>query len=190
MASEPLPSLQIEPHQTLGLNLVGTVALPGPYPAEGRIYVVRHPAPKGAKGADAKPSYHLKIVQKFSDSHSVTRVISLDHVRLIRYNQSHEPPPAGSGTSAKATAPPSQLSHDELQKEVAAIPWEKSVKDERGCYEAELFTDQPGVVYVPEPAPVLLRYEATVPAATSLDSLVYAGGLCPPTGTRLACPHR
>jgi hypothetical protein len=189
MASEPAPSLHIEAHHAVGLGLVGTVALPGPFPADGRIFVVRDPGHKGAKGADAKPHYHLKIVQKLSDSHSITRIVALEDVRLLRLNP--QPlPPAATSSPAKPAAHPSQYSNDELQKEIAGIPWAQSIKDDRSSYESELFAARTGVVYVPEQAPVLMKFEATVPAAVSLESLVSPTGLCPRTGAAIACPHR
>jgi hypothetical protein len=189
MASEPVPSLQVEPHHSLGLNLVGTVALPSPFPAEGRIYVVRHPAAPGAKGEDVKPTYHIKIVQKLSDSHSITRIVSLDHVRMIRFSQPGESVTKGTSPAGKAGPTPSELSLDDLKKEVTAVPWAKAVKDENHSYEVELQPHRTGVVYVPEAAPVLLRHECTVTAATSLESIVGTGAFCPHTSKFIACPH-
>jgi hypothetical protein len=186
MASEPVPSLHLEPHHTLGLNLVGTVAFPSPFPADGRIFVVRHPAPKGAKGADAEPTYHAKIVQKLSDSHSITRFVAIDHVRLIRFRPPVAPPTAKPASPSKAAAEPLELSNEDLRREVKAVKWDEHIKDPNHTYQVELRPGRTGVVFVPEQAPVLLRHEATVPAATSLESPL--GAHCP-HGMAFACPH-
>ena len=180
MASEPVPSLQIEPHHMLGMNLVGTVALPSPFPAAARIFVVRHPAPKGAKGDKAKPVYHLKIVQELSETHSITRFVALDHVRLVRFNQSAEGFPSPAAAVAKDASLPFRLENDDLRREIDAMAWEKTAKEGRGAYEVELYPERMGVVYVPERAPVLMRHECTVIAATSVESLLGPRYFCPP----------
>ena len=178
MASEPVPSLQIEPHHRLGMSLVGTVALPSPFPAEGRIFVVRHPESNQPQGGEAKPSYHLKIVQKLSDTHSITRFMALDDMRLIRFSppRDSQNAPARAGEEAPG---PLCLDREQLREVVEAVPWEKVVRDGRCDYEVELYPDRTGVVYVPEQAPVLLRHECAVMAAMSLDT----------TGPWSSCPR-
>ncbi|MGC8640495.1 MAG: hypothetical protein ACP5XB_11525 [Isosphaeraceae bacterium] len=178
MASEPVPSVQIEPRHTLGMNLVGTVALPSPFPAAARIFVVRHPAPKGAKGEKGKPIYHLKIVQELNDGHSITRLVALEHVRLVRFNQPTESVP--SPADANEAPLPAALENDDLRKEIEAVPWEKAVKEGRGAYEVELYPGRLGVVHVHEQTPVLTRHECIQTAAMSIQRVL---------GPRQFCPH-
>jgi hypothetical protein len=174
MEIDPIPCLELNEEHFLGLDLVGTVALPAPVPAVGRIYVVRSPPTKGAKGDAAKPRLLIKIVQKISESHVITRFVRPEHVRAIRLN-----PPKGSAASVE----PTWLTGDHVRSEIATYDWGKGTKDkdDRSHLEVELRKDQPGVVYVHETAPVLFRHEQTLPAATSLE---IAPGL-----RAAACPH-
>ena len=210
MASEPVPSLQIDPHHVQGLKLVGTVALPSPFPAEGQVFVVRHPAPKEAKGDAAKPTYHVKIVQKLSEvvfDHAVRgpRACSFGPVRPTAGASAETPrPPERVATSRQAAAtkepaektdspPARELSNDDLRKEVEDVSWARTAiaEDDRHALEVELRPRQTGVVFVPEQAPVLLRYECTVTAATSLESILGSAIFCPRTQPcPVACPHR
>ena len=180
MEIEPIPCLELNEEHFLGLELVGTVALPAPVPAVGRIYVVRSPPAKGAKGDAYKPRLLIKVVQRISESHVITRFVSPEHVRAIRLN-----PPKGSAASVE----PTWITGDQLRTEIATYEWGKGTKDkdkekdkdDRTHLEVELRKEQLGVVYVPENAPVLFRHEQTLPAATSLE---IAPGL-----RAAACPH-
>ena len=185
MASEPVPSLQIEPHHAQAMTLVGTVALPSPYPAEGRIFLVRHPVPAGSQGNAARPTFHVKVVQKISDSHTITRFVDIDHVRLVRLS------PRSEEKTSDTTEPAAEMLDDkDLKKELAAIAWGSA--GETNCHplEVELRPGQTGVVHVPEAAPVLLRYDCTVTAATSLENVAGSGLFSARILPSLACPRR
>ena len=71
------------------------------------------------------------------------------------------------------------LTGDELKDQVAKIDWGKHVKDDRATHEVELRPNQTGTVLVPEAAPVVVRTEATVPAATSLETAAFPCFACP-----------
>ena len=154
MAHEPVPSLDLGPDHLHGLHIVGTVSLPS-HPAGGRIFAVRYPAPKGGS-----PRYFVKIHQRHGDCHSVTHFVDVDHVRQVRF---HAAPTAG----AEKAAQPATMTGQELKDHVTKIDWAKHVKDDRATHEVEIRPNQTGTVHVPEAAPVIVRTEATVPAATA-----------------------
>jgi hypothetical protein len=162
------PSKELGAEHLLALGLVGTVALPSPFPATARIFVVRHPLPPRIDDESAR-KYHIKIVQTINDSCIITRFVDHDAVCLIRFQ------PASEGESSKEG--PFSLDHAEVQKLVGGLDWD--VVDERASHEIEPFPQATGVVHVPETQPVLLRYELSVPAATSLEQLIGRGARCP-----------
>ena len=170
MAHEPLPSLDLNHDHMLGLHLVGTVELPS-QPGGARILAVRYPAPKGGS-----PRYFLKIHQRHGDCHSVTHFVAIDHVRLVRFQ-------AGPEKAAQAAS----LTGDEIKEMVTKMEWAKHVKDDRVTHEVEVRPNQTGTVHVSEAAPVVVRAEATVPAATSREAAPFAMAFACPRTT--ACPH-
>ena len=176
MAKEPkaetgnksAPATELGSDHLAALSLVGTVALPSPFPATGRILVIQlPPPPKG--DVQAAPKYHIKIVQKINDSCIITRFVEHNAVSLIRFQLATE------GESPEQG--PFSLDHAGVQKLVGGLKW--NVADERASYEIEPFPQHTGVVNVPETQPVLLGYELSVPAATSLEQLIGPGARCP-----------
>ena len=168
------PSKDLGMEQMTGLGLVGTVALPSPFPATGRILVVRHPLPSGDDESARK--YHIKIVQSINDSCTITRFVDHKGVSLIRFQ------PSSQGESAKEG--PFSLDRAAVQKMVSSQSWD--VVDERASHEIEPFPEHTGVVHVPESQPVLLRHDLSVPAATSLEQAMGRGFACPHT---CPCTH-
>ncbi len=172
MDGKPVPSLELSAEHLLGLDLVGTVELPSPFPATGRVFLVRHPGAEGGS-ADATPArFFIKLVQRISDSQTITRFVGPEHVRAI-----HLRPAKPGGAAEEATL----LSGEQLRRELGTIEWSKAVEDNRLAHEVELRPGHVGVIRVPESAPVLLRLEQTVSAALSIDVLA---GLRPGP-----CPH-
>ncbi len=159
------PTTELGSEHLAALSLVGTVALPSPFPATGRILVVRPPAPKGV----AAPKYHIKVVQKINDSCTITRFVDHNAVNLIRFQPATQGVPPELG--------PFSLDQAGVKKLVGGLDWK--VIDDRASHEIEPFPQHTGVVHVPENQPVLLRYELSVPAATSLEQLMSRGATCP-----------
>jgi hypothetical protein len=164
------PSKDLGPEHMTALGLVGTVALPSPFPATGRILVVRHPLPPGSDDESAR-KYHIKIIQAINDSCIITRFVDHNAVSLIRFH------PASQGESSREG--PFSLDHEAVRKLVSSHDWD--VVDERASHEIEPYPQHTGVVHVPETQPVLLRYDLSVPAATSLEQLMSPGARCPHT---------
>ncbi len=162
------PTTELGSEHLVALGLVGTVALPSPFPATARVFVVQlPPPPKGDVQAARK--YHIKIVQKINDSCIITRFVDHNAVSLIRFQ------PASEGESPEQG--PFSLDHAGVQELVGGLKWD--VVDERASHEIEPFPQHTGVVHVPENQPVLLRYELSVPAATSLEQLMSRAPTCP-----------
>jgi hypothetical protein len=173
MAVEPIPSLEFSSHHLLGMNLVGTVPIPSPFPATAKVFVVRYPLPAGAKAGAAKPRDFLKLVETINPNHVITRIVDPEQVRAIKWF----PKPAAAGAAVE----PVLKSGDQLRAEIAGLDWSKAGKDPLSSYEQPLHPEETGVVYVHEAAPVLLRHEQTVPAAVSLAAS--------PAMLAAACPH-
>jgi hypothetical protein len=173
MAVEPIPSLEFGSHHLLGMNLVGTVAIPSPFPATAKIFVVRYPVPSAAKPGEVNHKFFLKIVETINPSHVITRIVDPEQVRAIKWF----PKPAAAG----AVVEPAIKTGDQLRAEVAGLNWSKAGKDPLSSYEQPLHPEETAVVYVHETTPVLLRHEQTVPAAVSLAAS--------PAMLAAACPH-
>jgi hypothetical protein len=161
------PSTELGSDHMTALGLVGTVALPSPFPATGRIFVVRHPLPPGA--AENSRVFHIKIVQKINDSCLVTRLVDHKAVKLIRLQPVREEPATKEG--------PFSLGQKQIQDLVSGLQWD--VKDERASHEIEPHPQHTGIAFVPETEPVLLRAEMSVPAATSLEQIMSPSAKCP-----------
>jgi hypothetical protein len=165
--------MDLDDAHLLGLHLVGTVELPVE-PAGARIFAVRLPAAKG--GA---PRYFIKAVVRHDECHTVTQFVPLDHVRLMKFK-------AVPATDADKAVPAANLSAAELKTLVEKISWDKHVKDDRATHEVELRPGQKATIVVPENASVMVRNEATVPAAVSREAAMHPMGLTCPKGW---CPH-
>ncbi len=162
------PTTELGSDHLVALSLVGTVALPSPFPATARVFVVQLPPPPQVKDVSAR-NYHIKIVQKINDSCAITRFVDHNAVKLIRFQTATEGVPPELG--------PFSLDQAGVQKLVGGLDWK--VIDDRASHEIEPFPQHTGVVHVPENQPVLLRYELSVPAATSLEQLMSRGATCP-----------
>lgn len=108
----------------------------------------------------------------------VTHFVEQEHVRQVRFQAA-----SGAGTAAL----PATLTGEEHKGEVTRIDWSKYLKDDRYAYEVELRPNQTGTVFVSESSPVIIRTEATVQAATSLEMAAFPVSFACPTGAR--CPR-
>ncbi|MGP0068635.1 MAG: hypothetical protein ACLQGP_34175 [Isosphaeraceae bacterium] len=143
--------------------LVGTVALPSPYPAYGHASLM-------LTDWDGEAVIYVKLVQVVNQKRMITRFIKPADIRAIRSR------PTG-GAADPETWP--ILSPSATQKEIAAgeaalIAHAKKA----GVKELEESWHPAVILYVHEAAPVLHRHEAGVTAAVSAESLDF-----------LASPH-
>ena len=92
VATQVVPTSDFGADQQQAFDLAGTVALPSPFPAFGRLVVVRLARPGAMPGQmlaqDKEPegnvSYILKLIQAVSEKLLVTRFVSPDDVRSVR----------------------------------------------------------------------------------------------------------
>jgi hypothetical protein len=174
--------LEFGPDQTVAFALAGTVALPSPFPATGRVSIGLFP-PRGfrpsekAKEEEFEPSFLLKIVQLVNEKHIVTRFVRPKDLRAVRSRPEERP---------RAELPAWTI---QTAAEVSGRIEEKKrilIKDftKGGPAEDELFAE--AIVYVPESAPVLHRLDIGMTAAESAE-------FCPeeprcPLGAVPPCP--
>src|SRR5688572_5491903 len=87
--------------QKVALALAGTVRMPLPVPASGKVYLVIHPesSPVFPSGI---PRYSLKHVQIVSHKQAVTRYVALNELRAVEL-PSDEEELDGSGSWSVAT---------------------------------------------------------------------------------------
>jgi hypothetical protein len=171
VATQPVPTSDFGEDQKHAFDLAGTVALPSPFPAFGRLVVVRlaraSVLPSQMLAQDKKPdgnvSYIIKLVQAVSEKLLVTRFVSPDDVRSVRVVR-----------CAADTADPNcweLMDGADLRAELLKIDWGDAVKDGRGSHELELYAT--AVLYVPESVQVLVRLEFGLPAALSVENALY-----------------
>jgi hypothetical protein len=171
LATEPVPTSDFGQDQQHAFDLAGTVALPSPFPAFGRLVVVRVARPRAVPSQtlsqNKKPedhvSYILKLVQAVSEKLLVTRFVSPDDVRSVRVVR-----------CAADTADPNRwelMDGADLRAELLKIDWGDAAKDGNGSHELELYAT--AVLYVPESVQVLVRLEFGLPAALSVENALY-----------------
>jgi hypothetical protein len=178
-----MPTSEFGEDQKQAFDLAGTIALPSPFPAFGRLFVVRFTrakstttqTPAQGKKAENKAYYVLKLVQSVSEKLIITRFVSRDDVRAFRvYGESdYLADPLASGIH----------DGDALRDEIDKLDWSSVGKDERGSHEVELYPA--AVLYVPEAAQVLVRLEFGLPAVLSVENALYTipTGLTGQTGS-------
>ena len=174
MDTKVIPSIKLDLQQRLAIALAGTVSLPSPHPAYGKVSLGFNSA-----GRDELPSgsprYYLKSVENVSPRQVVTRIVALNDLRAVSR-------PEGDAAADPKAPRVTQLVEDLLLDggtiSVAKQKLEAAVKSAPGDYEIELFPV--AVLHVPETAPVLVRvvFEAGVTAAESAENVQREGGGC------------
>jgi hypothetical protein len=162
----PFPSHQFGQYTTEALAQAGTVQLPYPPPATGKLYLGINPdfsdRRKNPDVPSVAPQYFLRLVQKVSQKLAITRIIDLKELRGVSL-------PAAPTTKDRASRVFRTVNDiaDDITKAISALTKAESKK--RGEYEVVLFED--AVIHVPESAPVLLRgqYESGVSAAEAAE---------------------
>jgi hypothetical protein len=149
------------------LAKAGTVALPCPSPATGRLYLGINPDfdPHLAGGS---PKFFLRLVQTVSAKQVITRIVDLNELRGIGLPIQ----PTKDGRTAREFR-----TVNGIAKEIGAATdsLTRAEQGERGVYELCLFED--AVIYVPESAPVFvqIQYEFGVCAAEAAENVEFTG---------------
>jgi hypothetical protein len=177
------PAPELGEEQRLAFDLAGTVGLPSPFPAVGRVFVIRTPkkTEPGEKD-DHGPRFFIKIVQTISPKHIATTFLQTEDVRAVRC-----PPESGPVTDLATWT---FLNIDDVRALIkAAIKELSKAEHVAACsFEVQLFNQ--AVVYVPESAPVLSRAEFALVAAVAAEQVPIL--LCPhhEPPRPFACPPR
>jgi hypothetical protein len=149
------------------LAKVGTVKLPHPHPASGRLYIGINPDSNPDSNPNlpaGPPKFFLRLVQTVSTKQVVTRIVDLKELRGISL-------PATSTEKGKT----SRKFHTVNDREIADQIREKTSslmlaeRTESGVYEVVLFED--AIILVPESAPtvVQIQFEFGVTAAEAAE---------------------
>jgi hypothetical protein len=170
-----IPSIKLELQQRLALALAGTVSLPSPHPAYGKVSLGLNSSGKD-EPPSGSPRFYLKSVESVSPRQVVTRIVALNELRAVSR-------PEGDAVDDSKAPRVTQLVEDLLLDggaiSVGKKQLEAAVKVAPGDYEIVLLPV--AVLHVPETAPVLVRvvFEAGVTAAESRTPYrVESGGCC------------
>jgi hypothetical protein len=161
------PSNQFGQTTKDALAKAGTVALPCPSPASGRLYLGINPDfdPHLAGGS---PKFFLRLVQIVSEKQTITRIVDLNELRGI----SLPLPPTKEGRTAREFRTVNGIAK-EIGAATDSLTRAEQVKS--GVYELCLFED--AIIFVPESAPVFvqIQYEFGVYAAEAAENVEFAG---------------
>jgi hypothetical protein len=166
----PTPSSELGSNQRLALTLVGTVQLPSPVPATGRVFIGINPHHDEALPT-ASPQFFLKSVQTVSSRHVITRIFDLAHLRAVGL-------PAATG---EEYAYPTRETHllegnilDEIKRAQQLLRQAATTTTQPEALELLLYED--AVLHVREDAPVLLHqvfeYGATAAECAELGGIL------------------
>ncbi|MFO0958386.1 MAG: hypothetical protein U0800_13305 [Isosphaeraceae bacterium] len=187
MRSDPFVSKDYGAAAKEVLAKAGTVCLPYPPPASGRLYLGIDPTAKPL-GTDLSPGSHrffLRLVHKSSESQTITRIVDLRELRGVGL------PPGDDRCGGVGNGWRVFRSTDQLA-EILSVAAEKLKKvADGGTSPQEICVFEDAVIYVPEVAPVFTRIvqEYGVTAAESAEHASYARTDTPQCDCNLPAPH-
>jgi hypothetical protein len=143
--------MEFQREQRVAFALAGTVALPSPFPAAARVLLGIYPVttPRG--------DLYLKLIHVASETSLVTRIIWLEDVRGIRV-----PPKDETGELLGLHGWPLLLP-GEVREAAEETKAKAKPSDELELYRR-------AIIYVPEAAPVVTRFEFGMTAAESSEA--------------------
>ena len=153
MENERDPGFEFDHDQKVAFALAGTVALPSPFPASGRVSIGIFQQIKGQEKRVKEPTYYLKSVQLITETLIVTRIFSLSDLRAARtYTDT-----ASTDGSAEWTLSTVEEAWGEISNTIKLIKGEN----------LEVIWKRAAILYVLESTPVLTRVEKGLTAAES-----------------------
>lgn len=164
LATNVVPADDFGPDQRTTLALAGTVRIPQPVPASGKLYLVLNSDANPAFPSGS-PRFLLKHVQTVSGKQAITRYVGLDELRAVELSE--QPGPG----SAKESCVVMTIDQDTVATAIQTVQddLENAAKKNPGVYEEIVFPD--AAIYVRETADVLVRivYEFGVTAAEAVS---------------------
>jgi len=160
--------MDFDQSQQTALLLAGTVALPSPFPAVGRVSLV-------LVTENGSHETFVKIFQVVSDKRMITRFVRREDIRAIRA-PSPDAPDCGPETWPITGINKLRVEIDDKQERLVDRASRSPAPTEIGWLDA-------AIVYVSESSPVMHRDEVGVTAAVSAEDV----GFCSPIS---ACCHR
>ncbi len=150
--------------------MAGTIPLPSPFPASGRVYLIGASNSHGTNGNGHKNGveFYLKSVQVISERNIVTRTLELDSVRAIAFENGAD---RSGHDHHKANGDHWTVTPvDESSRIAEAMQRLRDAKGESQNGSLEVLLYDKAVLYVREAAPVLHHQELGITAAVSADA--------------------
>lgn len=164
LATNVVPSDDFGPDQRMALALAGTVRIPQPVPASGKLYLILNSDANPAFPSGS-PRFLLKHVQTVSGKQAVTRFVGLDELRAVEVPEERE------RGSARESCVVLTVDQDKVATAIQSVrnDLEDTARKSAGVYEEIMFRD--AAIYVRETADVLVRivYEFGVTAAEAVS---------------------
>ena len=161
-------STELGPDQRLALALAGTVALPSPFPATGRVSVLMVPRPRQHDQA-TELDFFLKSIHVVSPRNIVTRIVEIDALRAVGCYSGD----GGYSWGGEWTVVPAGYLSEKIKAAMKSLS-SADLGPGGGSYEIPLL--ESAVLYVPESTPVLHRQELSLEASVTRGSLRVARG--------------
>jgi hypothetical protein len=157
-----IPASELGAEHKLAFDLAGTVGLPSPFPATGRVSLIRSAQNEAGPSGGSKPRFFIKILQSVSPKQIMTVFVDPYDVRGVRYH-------TGRGTVADASSW-KFMNIDDVRARIKSAIEEltKPSYAASGSFEIPLFEE--AIVYVPESAPLLARAEIALVAAVAAEN--------------------
>lgn len=151
--------------------MAGTIPLPSPYPASGKVFLIGvwHPHEMGSNGQTHGIDFYLKSVQVISERNTISRTLEIDSVRAVGFHQCsegngqlHSQNGNGAGWAVVPVHESKRLA-DAMQR------FHETPHESQQC-SSEVLLYENAVLYVREAAPVLHHQELGITAAVSAEA--------------------
>lgn len=158
-------------HHRTALALAGTIPLPSPFPASGRVYLigVANTQTTNGNGHSNGVDFYLKSVQVISERNILSRTLEIDSVRAIGFHRpsehkDHDRPPHVNGDDWQV------VPIDDSNTVAEAMQRLRDARNGSQNGSLEVLLYEKAVLYVREAAPVLHHQELGITAAISAEA--------------------
>lgn len=158
-------------HHRAALALAGTIPLPSPFPASGRVYLigVANSQTTNGNGHSNGVDFYLKSVQVISERNILSRTLEIDSVRAIGFHRAsdhngHDQHPRANGDDWQV------VPIDDSNTVAEAMQRLRDARNGNQNGSLEVLLYEKAVLYVHEAAPVLHHQELGITAAISAEA--------------------